>query len=724
MTSRDLRRRTELADRRRAFGGDSSWCCSCSRRCLRFAYFYLDDLSHRIPGTLVRRLLEEGTGNVGVGASAFRIAVLLERHFPLDQGRWRTAWAVHVAGYVTYSVAHTTFLALSRALLFPALGMDSYDYGVLSTRYFMESAQDFFSYATFLGVLTLFRVQQRLRDREVRSAELERDAANARLEALSLRLQPHFLFNALNTISSTVYDDPVAADEMIGRLGDLLRQSLRTADRQEITLGEELETLRAYLTFVDARFGDRRALSRRDEPRRSTPSPFPRSCCSRSSRTPCSTARRPSLAVTDILVRIAQARRPTRGDRRERRRRRCRRRRASAPGSERRATGCVCCTARRPTLETSIARRTLPRARSAFPRGRLPRTARRLRRSRRVRALIVDDEAPARAKLRRLLAAEPGVEIVGEATNGREAIAAIKRSQPDVVFLDIQMPGLDGFAVADAIESDGGPYIVFVTANDQHALRAFEVGAVDYLLKPFTPERFARVLERAQGSSRDVAGRRPRAGAGAPVPAPLLVVDNGRAVFVPVDRIDRVESERNYVTLHVGRRRASPARDDQCARGTARSGAVSSHQSVDARATRRRARDARVVARRFSRRHARRNGIDLESAVSSGRGAGVRVERLSRSSSAYPGRPARVAGCPGSLRRVPRAGRSLEAHSNQDSLLMRASVDLRSRSARRSCHRGGLRKRRARRATAPGSPTVATRRAAASRRSRRSRATT
>jgi two-component system LytT family response regulator len=168
-----------------------------------------------------------------------------------------------------------------------------------------------------------------------------------------------------------------------------------------------------------------------------------------------------------------------------------------------------------------------------------------------MRALIVDDEAPARAKLRRLLAAEPGVEILGEAVNGREAIAAIKRSQPDVVFLDVQMPGLDGFAVADAIESDGGPYIVFVTANDQHALRAFEVGAVDYLLKPFTPERFARVLERAKD-------RMAPAVDSAPAPARqflrrVLVVDDGRAVFVPVDRIDRVESERNYVTLHVGR---------------------------------------------------------------------------------------------------------------------------------------------------------------------------
>lgn len=168
-----------------------------------------------------------------------------------------------------------------------------------------------------------------------------------------------------------------------------------------------------------------------------------------------------------------------------------------------------------------------------------------------MRALIVDDEAPARAKLRRLLTAEPGVEIIGEATNGREAIAAIKRSQPDIVFLDIQMPGLDGFAVADTIERDGGPYIVFVTANDQHALRAFEVGAVDYLLKPFTPERFARVLERAK----DRMTTSP-VGDGAPAPSHqflrrVLVVDNGRAVFVPVDRIDRVESERNYVTLHV-----------------------------------------------------------------------------------------------------------------------------------------------------------------------------
>lgn len=223
---------------------------------LRFAYFYLDDLTREMQGTLVRRLLEEGTGNFA-SAILFPIAVLLERRFPLDSGRWRRSWMVHVVGFVVYSVAHTTVIALTRAVIFPALGQGTYDYGVMSVRYFMESAQDFFSYAAFIAVLTLMRVQQRLRVREVRSAELERDAANARLEVLSLRLQPHFLFNALNTISSTVYDDPVAADDMIGRLGDLLRQALQTGDRPEIRVDEELEMLRAYLTFVEARFGDR-----------------------------------------------------------------------------------------------------------------------------------------------------------------------------------------------------------------------------------------------------------------------------------------------------------------------------------------------------------------------------------------------------------------------------------------------------------------------------------
>ncbi len=167
-----------------------------------------------------------------------------------------------------------------------------------------------------------------------------------------------------------------------------------------------------------------------------------------------------------------------------------------------------------------------------------------------MRALIVDDEAPARAKIRRLLDASTGVEVVGEASTGREAIAAIKRARPDIVFLDIQMPGLDGFDVAAALERDGGPFIIFVTADDSHALRAFDVGAVDYLLKPFTPERFARVLDRARERvASTVAESAPIARA---FLQRLLVIDGGRAVFLSIDRIDRIEAERNYVHLFVG----------------------------------------------------------------------------------------------------------------------------------------------------------------------------
>ncbi len=223
---------------------------------LRFAYFYLDDVTRRIPGTFVHRLLEESTANLG-SLLFFPIAVVAERRFPLDAGRWRRNWWVHGLGYVLYSALHTSFIAVSRALVFPALGHGPYDYGILSVRYFMESAQDFFSYAGFIAILTLMRVQQKLRDREIRAAVLERDAATARLDALSARLQPHFLFNALNTISSKAYEDPVVADELIGRLGDLLRESLRTGGRPEIPLDEELKVLEAYLAFVEARFGDR-----------------------------------------------------------------------------------------------------------------------------------------------------------------------------------------------------------------------------------------------------------------------------------------------------------------------------------------------------------------------------------------------------------------------------------------------------------------------------------
>src|SRR5690242_5312385 len=167
-----------------------------------------------------------------------------------------------------------------------------------------------------------------------------------------------------------------------------------------------------------------------------------------------------------------------------------------------------------------------------------------------MRALIVDDEAPARAKIRRLLEAFDDIEIVGEAATGHEAVALIKRAAPDLVFLDIQMPGLDGFEVAARIDRDDAPFIVFVTADESQALRAFDVGAVDYLLKPFTPDRFARVIERAR--ERHAPPRDAEHDADRTPLRRLLVIETGRANFLVVDRIDRIEADRNYVVLFVG----------------------------------------------------------------------------------------------------------------------------------------------------------------------------
>lgn len=181
----------------------------------------------------------------------------------------------------------------------------------------------------------------------------------------------------------------------------------------------------------------------------------------------------------------------------------------------------------------------------------------------RVRTLIVDDEPPARAKLRRFLAADAGVEVVGEAGSGPEAVERITELAPDLVFLDVQMPGLDGFGVLERLGQEGGrlPHVVFVTAYDEYAVRAFEVHAVDYLLKPFSPDRFAQALERAKerasGRRGDDLDRRLRQVLSEVRPPPpplerLLVPAGEKQIVLEVERIDWLEAEQNYVRLHVG----------------------------------------------------------------------------------------------------------------------------------------------------------------------------
>jgi two-component system, LytTR family, response regulator len=181
--------------------------------------------------------------------------------------------------------------------------------------------------------------------------------------------------------------------------------------------------------------------------------------------------------------------------------------------------------------------------------------------TKRIRAIIVDDEPPARNKIRELLKANPDVEIVDECSNGREAVQSIASKAPDLVFLDIQMPELDGFGVIEAIGPEHLPAVVFVTAYDQYAVQAFEVHAIDYLLKPFDRQRFQTALNRVtdylQSNQRDELNQQlnsllrqlkgPRKQT-----ERFVVKSGGRVFFLKNDEIDWIEAAGNYVRLHVG----------------------------------------------------------------------------------------------------------------------------------------------------------------------------
>lgn len=205
-----------------------------------------------------------------------------------------------------------------------------------------------------------------------------------------------------------------------------------------------------------------------------------------------------------------------------------------------------------------------------------------------MRVLIVDDEPIARRRISRLLKLEEDVEVVNEVGSGTDAVAAIREQRPDLVFLDVQMPDLDGFGVVSALQKeDAMPAIVFVTAYNEYAVKAFDVNAVDYVLKPFDGERFRSAFQRARSALEQKnsaeAGRRIKAlleevlgeqraaqaltgangnGGGAPQVQPvqraryldrLMVKHDGRVFFVKVADVDWFEASGNYVRVHVGR---------------------------------------------------------------------------------------------------------------------------------------------------------------------------
>ncbi|HEY1111501.1 MAG TPA: LytTR family DNA-binding domain-containing protein [Opitutaceae bacterium] len=194
----------------------------------------------------------------------------------------------------------------------------------------------------------------------------------------------------------------------------------------------------------------------------------------------------------------------------------------------------------------------------------------------RIRTIVVDDEPTARRGVKLLLQRDAAIEIVGEAGTGEEAAALIRREKPDLAFLDVQMPGSDGFAALGGLEPGLAPAVVFVTAYDEHALRAFEVNAVDYLLKPYDDARFAAALQRAKDEIRrrktDTVNAQltqllsylqqaaPAAQAAAPAPRDepvgdrILVKSSGEIFFLKADEIDWIEAEGDYMKFHVSGR--------------------------------------------------------------------------------------------------------------------------------------------------------------------------
>jgi len=227
---------------------------------LTFGYFYLDDLTRQHTGTFSRRLLEQFTG----AYSAFLLLPLIFRYSRsvLFSARpWIVRFGLHLLGATVYSLIHTSLMAVSRWTLSPLLGMGSYDYGIMHFRYPMEYSNDLVGYTFIVVVYYFFKRLRAAQAQQLAAAELQTKLAQAQLENLRLQVQPHFLFNTLNTISAVMYEDLPAADSMLSKLSDLLRLTLRASRSHEIPLEEELQITRHYLDLMQRRFENKLSVS-------------------------------------------------------------------------------------------------------------------------------------------------------------------------------------------------------------------------------------------------------------------------------------------------------------------------------------------------------------------------------------------------------------------------------------------------------------------------------
>lgn len=210
---------------------------------LFFSYHYLDDLARMQRGTFAPRFIEEMTGSYTAGM-LFPLVLWFARRF---------SWPWQILGAVVFTAGHTTLMAITRAMLFPLAGLGHYDYGNMLYRYPMEASQDAIVYAVMVGFIYFYDRRQAAKQAEIEAARLQSELAQAKLENLRLQLQPHFLFNTLNAVSSVMYEDVRKADAMLARLSEFLRVILTTSDVREITLDEELQIERMYLDVMKAR---------------------------------------------------------------------------------------------------------------------------------------------------------------------------------------------------------------------------------------------------------------------------------------------------------------------------------------------------------------------------------------------------------------------------------------------------------------------------------------
>jgi two-component system, LytTR family, response regulator len=416
-----------------------------------------------------------------------------------------------------------------------------------------------FFVALIVGLDAALRVHQqylgeRLNAAELagRGATLEAALSQARLEALRGQLRPHFLFNTLNAISVLTAEDADKARQMLLRLASLLRRSL-DEDAHEVPLRRELAFLEEYLAGGGrggGPVGDGGA-------RPGIPPP----AAGRERDRACRGRTRGSdhrLAARGRGRRLpghpGGGQRPGTGRRRQRPRRRRSSQYARAPAApprRRRRTGAARGWGRRDA-------------------GNVRRGATPVRDGPAMRVLVVDDEPLARRGLRKELDRIPGTVVVGECGSRDEAVAAIVAQQPDVVLLDIQLGRCTAFEVIELVGVDAMPLVIFVTAYDRHAVKAFEVHAVDYVLKPVDPERLRDALDRASRVralergpaladrlerllTRQPAAVAPTDPSAAAVDR-IVVPDGAKLSFIDVETIDWIEAHGNQVRLHVGGR--------------------------------------------------------------------------------------------------------------------------------------------------------------------------